>query len=371
MSDGTDASGEFVLEIVGMQSNAVADVVIAGGGIIGLSLGVELLERGLSVTVIERHKAMSAASSAAGGMLAARDPQNPPELMPLALRSEELYPEYLARIEGLSGKAVPMRTRFAMQHVAVPRSGAKLAGTAELQEFAPGFRPGDQVFEWLAEGSVDPKDLCVALPAAFVTAGGVLLEHTEVQRIETDGGVRVRTSAGHTWAAEFVNCCGAWVGAAIEGLERLPVEPVKGQMANLLCAPERLRCVVRAPGVYLIPRGDGRVTVGATIERVGFDEDVSESTVRGLAAAGQALLPEADAPVEMEMWAGLRPGTPDTLPLLGAGEKQHCWHATGHYRDGILLAPVTARVMAQAIIGEKLDVALDAYSPARFAGIAR
>ena len=354
-----------------MRANTVADVVIAGGGIIGLSLGLELLERGLSVTVIERQRAMSSASWAAGGMLAARDPQNPPALMPLALRSEELYPDYLARIERLSGRRVPMRTQWAMQHLAQPRPGAKLVGATELKEFAPGLRPGDQVFEWLAEGSVDPNDLREALPAAFATAGGVLLEHTEVQRIEADGAVRVRTSSGHLCAADFVNCCGAWAGNAVEGLERLPVEPVKGQMANLVCAPERLRCVVRAPDVYLIPRGDGRLTVGATIERVGFDEHVIESTVRNLAAAASRLLPEADAPVGMEMWAGLRPGTPDGLPLLGAGEKHHCWHAAGHYRDGILLAPATARVMAQTIAGERPDVALNAYSPTRFAAVLR
>lgn len=354
-----------------MGANTVADVVIAGGGIIGLSLGLELLGRGLSVAVIERQQAMSSASWAAGGMLAARDPQNPPELMPLALRSEELYPAYLARIECLSEKAVPMRTRWAMQHVNVAKPGAKIAGAAELAEFAPGLNPGDQVFEWLQEGSVDPNDLREALPLAFVAAGGVLLEHTEVQRVEANDAVRVRTSSGHVWGAEFVNCCGAWAGEAVEGLERLPVEPVKGQMANLRCAPERLRCVVRAPGVYLIPRGDGRVTIGATIERAGFDETVSQPAVQRLVAAALALLPEIEVPADMEMWAGLRPGTPDTLPILGAGEKRHCWHATGHYRDGILLAPVTARVMAQAITGETPDVTLETYIPSRFAPVSR
>ena len=354
-----------------MRANTVADVVIAGGGIIGLSLGLELLERGLSVTVIERQQAMNSASGAAGGMLAARDPQNPPELMPLALRSEELYPAYLARIERLSGVAVPMRTRWAMQHVAAPVPEAKMVGAAELAEFAPGLKPGDQPFEWLEEGSVDPKDLQRALPLAFVAAGGVLLEHTEVQRIEANDAVRVRTSSGYVCAAEFVNCCGAWAGNAADGLQRLPVEPVKGQMANLRCAPERLRCVVRAPDVYLIPRGDGRVTIGATIERAGFDQSVSEPTVRRLIAAALALLPEADTSTPTEMWAGLRPGTPDLLPLLGKAEKRHCWHATGHYRDGILLAPATARVMAQVMMGETPDVALDAYAPARFAGVSR
>lgn len=354
-----------------MRANTVADVVIAGGGIIGLSLGLELLERGLSVTVIERQQAMSSASWAAGGMLAVRDPQNPPELMPLALRSAELYPAYLARLERLSGKAVPMRTRWAMQHVAVAIPGSKMVGAAELAEFAPGLNLGNQLFEWLEEGSVDPNDLRQALPLAFMAAGGVLLEHTEVQRIEPNDGIRVCMSSGDVYGAEFVNCCGAWASSAVQGLEKLPVEPVKGQMANLRCAVDRLRCVVRAPGVYLIPRGDGRVTIGATIEYAGFDESVNESAVRRLVDAALALLPEGEAPAEMDMWAGLRPGTPDTLPVLGAAEKHHCWHATGHYRDGILLAPVSARIMAQAITGEAPDVPLGAYAPARFAAVPR
>jgi glycine oxidase len=127
--------------------------------------------------------------------------------------------------------------------------------------------------------------------------------------------------------------------------------------------------VVRAQGIYLIPRGDDRVTIGSTIEQAGFDESVSEPIARRLAAVAQALLAEAEAPPQMEIWTGLRPGTPDTLPVLGPAEERHCWHATGHYRDGILLAPVTARVMAQAITGEAPEIALDPYAPARFAAV--
>jgi len=354
-----------------MLGSSNADVAIAGAGIIGLSLGLELLERGVSVMVIERHRAMSSASSAAGGMLAVHDPQNPPELMPLAICSGALYPEYLERIERLSGLAVPVRTHWAMQHVTSPRPDAKIAGAKEIAEFVPGLRPGEHVFEWLEEGSVDPADLCRALPKAFVAAGGTLIESTEVRRVEFTDSVRVTTSAGHVDAGDFVNCCGSWAGEPVLGLEKLPVEPVKGQMANLRCASGRLRCVVRAPGVYLIPRGDGRVTVGATLERAGFDETVQEPVIRNLIDAARDLLPELEIPLQLQAWAGLRPGTPDLLPVLGAAEKRHCWYATGHYRDGILLAPVTARVMAQTIMGERPDVPLGAYSPARFAAVHR
>jgi glycine oxidase len=352
------------------------DVAIAGGGIIGLSLGLELRRRGLSVAVVERRQAMSSASWAAGGMLAVHDPQNPPELLPLSLRSWQLYPAYLEHIEELSGKKVPLRTHRAMQYVDPghwatngTRSGVGgLVTAAEMAEFAPGLTPNGHVFEWLEEGSVDPNDVREALPAAFSVAGGTILEETEMLSVESvTGGVLVRTSRKLISAGMFVNCRGAWAGEpAGEPEHRLPVTPVKGQMANLRCPAERLRCVVRAPGIYLVPRGDGRVTIGATIEHVGFDETVQEASIRRLAEAALQLLPEAEAPPQMDMWAGLRPGTPDGLPILGRAEEDRCWHATGHYRDGILLAPVTAQVMAQAMLGESPDVALHDFAVARF-----
>lgn len=355
-----------------MNGMVSADVAIAGGGIIGLSLGLELRRRGLSVTVIDRQRAMSSASWAAGGMLAVHDPQNPPELMPLAAKSWELYPGFLDRVEGLSGKKIPLRTTRAMQYVATDRwaenghrNGVGSVVTAdELAEFAPGLDITGHIFEWLDEGSLDPNDLREALPAAFVAAGGTLLEETEMLSVESvTGGVLLQTTRKRISAGMFVNCCGAWAGA--DG--GLPVVPVKGQMANLRLAPDRLRCVVRAPGIYLLPRGDGRVTIGATIEHVGFDETVQEVSIRRMAEAALSLLPEAEAPPQMDMWAGLRPGTPDGLPILGSATKANCWHATGHYRDGILLGPVTGHVMAQAMLGEVPDVPLEAYAAARFA----
>jgi glycine oxidase len=350
-----------------MSGRILVDAAIAGGGIIGLSLGLELRRRGITVVVIDRQRAMSSASAAAGGMLAVMDPQNPPELMPLAERSRELYPEYLERIEELSDKSVPMRTDRAMQFVESPRPSAELVTTKQLAEYAPGLNLNNGVYEWLHEGSIDPKDLCEALPVAFVAAGGVLLEGEEVLGLESNtNGVYLWTTVKKIYAGMFVNCRGAWAGNSSLGLEALPVYPIKGQMANLRCEPDRLRCVVRAPGIYLIPRGDGRVTIGSTIEEAGFDETAQESSMRRLADAARALLPEAEIPAQLDIWAGLRPGTPDGLPILGQSEKKNCWHATGHYRDGILLGPATARAMAQAMMGEVPDVGLDAYKPSRF-----
>jgi glycine oxidase len=351
-----------------------ADVAIAGGGIIGLSLGLELRRRGLSVVVLDRGQAMASASAAAGGMLAVHDPQNPPALLPLSIRSRELYPEYLAHIETLFGKQVPLRTRHTLQHVTPGHVIGPLATPAQLAEFAPGLNLAGHVFQWLEEDSLDPHDLCAALPAAFLAAAGTLLEETELLQVESvSGGAILHTSRYPVSAAIFVDCRGAWAGS-LTGLSALPVFPVKGQMANLRCPPERLRCVVRAPGIYLIPRGDGRIAIGATLEHADFDQQVEEAAIRQLIHAARHLLPEAEAPDPMETWAGLRPGTPDGLPILGRVEgpaegsaaHPHCWQATGHYRDGILLAPVTARVIAQAILAEPTDVPLEPFSPARF-----
>ncbi len=340
------------------------DIVIAGGGIIGLSLALELRQRGLSVAVLERHRAMSSASWAAGGMLAVNDPQNPLELLPLAILSWALYPSYLDRIELLSGRHVPLRTQWTLQQVQSERVSTD-ALAAEIAEFAPGLDATGHSFKWLEEGSLDPNDLREALPEALRAAGGMLVEETAVVGVEsTAHGVLVETQRERIAAGMFVNCCGAWAGEPRLG--GLPVVPVKGQMANLRCPPERLRCVVRVPGIYLIPRGDSRVTIGATLEHVGFDETVQESSIKQMIDAALRLLPEATAPMQVESWAGLRPGTPDGLPILGAAGTKHCWHATGHYRDGILLAPVTARLMAQSMLGEFPDVPLDAFTPARF-----
>ena len=343
------------------------DAILAGGGIIGLALALELRRRGLSVTVVERGQAMSSASWAAGGMLAVDDPQNPPALMPLCRLSRALYPEFLERVESLSGLRVPLRTRQALQYIDGPtRQGLRPAEREQIAALAPGLAPGDLQFALLEEGSLDPNDLRAALPAAVRAAGGVILEETAVLGVASGAsGVRVQTSSGVLSAGVFVNGCGAWAGDAALG--GLPVVPVKGQMLNLHCAPERLRCVVRAPGVYLIPRGEGRVTIGSTIEDAGFDETVREASIAALAERARALVPELQPMPQAEHWAGLRPGTPDALPVMGAAAMDHCWHATGHYRDGILLAPATARLMAQMILGETPEIPVGDFSPRRFA----
>ncbi len=348
-----------------MSRLRTSDVVIAGGGIIGLSLGLELLQRGLSVVVLERDQAMQSASWAAGGMLAARDPENSPALLPLSLHSLALYPAYLDRVRTLSDQPVPIRTRRTLQQVRPSYSAGADVTFDDARKWVPGLSETDGKFVWLEEDSFDPRDLCRALPMAFLAEKGILLEKTPVLGVEcSSSAVVVETTREQIHAATFVNCRGAWAGDMHFG--GIPVEPVKGQMVTVALAAERLRCVLRTPKFYAIPRGDGRVAIGATIEQAGFDANVHEQYIAAILHTAAEFIPEVEHASRLESWTGFRPGTPDDLPILGAADASNCWHATGHYRNGILLAPATARVMAQLIFGETPDLPLKVFSPARF-----
>ena len=208
------------------------DVIVAGAGIIGLSIALELATSGLRVRVVEKGRAMAEASWAAAGMLAANDPELPAALSELALLSSRLYPEYLASMEKLSGRLVPLRTRAALQ-AGEAFSGDALRYAISAEEAArliPGLVTKRRSFLWLEEASLDPRDLCVALPLAAATAGVALLEETEVIDVTSHAGwVEVKTQSGAMRAGAFVNCCGAWAG----GLQPLAqaVEPEVGALA--------------------------------------------------------------------------------------------------------------------------------------------
>lgn len=329
------------------------DVLIAGAGIIGLSLAVELAAEGLAVTVVDRSRSMRGASWAAAGMLAAEDPHNPATLAPLAKLSRDLYPEYLARIEELSQMHVPLRTTLALQE------SDSVVDPATIERLAPGLRSCN--FELLQEASLDPRDLCRALPAAAGRVGVEVIEQVAVVgRRKHASSVSIETTGGEFEACFFVDCRGVFG----EG----QIEPRKGQMLSVAFAANRLQCVVRTQRVYLVPRGDGRVVVGATVERGIADTVVHEDALGNLLAEAEALLPGIAGAERLDSWAGIRPGTPDDLPLIGATDA-NCFVASGHFRNGILLAPATARVMAQLLRGDALDVRLDAFSPLRFAAV--
>ena len=357
-----------------------ADVIVAGGGIIGLSVALELARGGFRVRVLEKGRAMSEASWAAAGMLAVEDPAHPAELAELSQLSIRLYPEFLSLIERLSGRAVPLRTQATVMTSEVGGgfhhrdTATGYAITAhQAEERIPGLVTEGRSFLCFEEASLDPRDLCVALPLAAAAAGVALQEDTEVVAVSSHGGsVEVQTQRGTLSAGDFVNCCGAWAGGVQHlDLQHQPattVEPRKGQMFTVqLPPPPDLKCVLRSPDVYLVPRGAGQIVVGATVERVGFDRRVEAAVVEGLLAHAVELWPPIASGTVVERWSGLRPGTDDELPLIGSAGRPHCWVATGHFRNGILLAPATGLIVRQLLEGKLPEVSLDAFVPGRAA----
>ncbi len=224
-------------------------------------------------------------------------------------------------------------------------------------------------FYYVKERSVDPR----ALTAAAIKAA----KHREVDFSsgdpvtsvnQADGRVAGVTTTKTTFhAPTVVNCAGAW-SSQIQP-HAFPTRPVKGQMLCLVAPRMSLKHVIRTPKVYLIPRSDGRIIVGTTVEEAGFDKRTDVAAIQRLRRAAIALVPELRNAKILEDWAGLRPGTPDALPILGPTATPGYYVATGHFRDGILLAPITARLMGQLIEGQNPDYDLAAFSPDRFSNL--
>lgn len=346
-----------------------SDICIAGAGIIGLSLALELHRHGLSVTVFDQAEPLGEASTAAAGMLAAADPDNPASLRKLADLSLSLYPAFLDRLQAHSGIAVPFHTSQTLQSQ-ISSSPNTLSPEA-LGKILPELTPHQHHFTLLDEHSLDPRNLAAALLAAVHVTTIDLQPNTKVLSTKSvDDSVEVHTTQGIFHAAKFVNCTGAWATHSTLA-PNSAIAPRKGQMLAIAIPPSlSLPLVVRTHGMYIVPRttgpNKGRAIIGATIEDAGFDKIVYPSDIAHLRALAAALLPAlADAP-QLEVWAGLRPSTPDELPFLGPSpDHRNQFVAAGHYRNGILLAPATAHVMAQIIAGQPTAIDLSDYSPAR------
>jgi glycine oxidase len=338
------------------------DVIIAGAGIIGVSLALELRDRGATVLVLDKSQPGSESSSAAAGMLAAGGFETPPALRRLAIESARIFPEYVDGLERLSGVQTDFRRHgtiaFLDASATIPDGYEKL-GADDLRRLEPALRGlGQQAF-FIQEDTVDPRLLMRAALAAAQTSGVEIRGNTEVTAIRSSGStVQVETGAGTLQAGAAVNCRGAWAGA--------PVKPRKGQMLYVRPQEQMLQHVVHAPDVYIVPRGSGKVLLGATVEDVGFDKTVSPSTIRELLNLATRYLPDLGAAPIVESWAGLRPGTPDDLPILGLTDIPRVFAAIGHFRNGILLAPVTAKIVAELISGEPPSLDISAFAASRF-----
>ena len=307
-------------------------VAVIGGGIIGCSIAWRLAQRGVAVTLIEKHEPGTKASWAAAGMLLPILQDDSP-LRNHAAASFTEYPDFVNELRAATGI------------------------DAELN------------VEGAHSGSVDNRKLTAAVAQAARNAGADFLLEMAARNVECPQGTfqRVELADGSFVHADaVVIAAGAWSGEILGLPLRLPVVPVRGQMLAVEQAQPKIEHIIEAERCYLVPRGN-RVLVGATVEHVGFDESTTDEAINELMMAARELAPQlADSRV-IETWAGLRPGTPDDLPILGSDPHvEGVYYATGHFRNGILLAPLTARVISELIIDGTSSIDVTDFSVARF-----
>jgi len=351
------------------------DAIIVGGGVIGLSCAWRAARAGARVALLDRAEPPAGATRVAAGMLAPVGELTfgEPELLQMTLAAAERYPDFARQLE----EEVGMPTGYAKLgalHIALDRDeAAELRRVHDLQrslgleaewlpprrcrELEPGLTPSfNGGVHAAGEAAVDPRALSAALLAALAGRGVEVRTGTEVVEALFDGEriAGVRTGAGEELrAGAVVLAAGAWSGAAewLPEPARPPVRPVKGQIAELRTRDGSAPCqrILASERIYMVPREDGRLIVGATVEEQGFDTTVTAGGVHELLREAYRLLPDV---AEMELLgaaAGLRPGTPDNLPLVGPGALEGLILACGHYRNGVLLAPLTADAVSEML----------------------
>jgi glycine oxidase len=344
------------------------DVIIVGGGIIGVSLALELRKQGEKVIVLDRSEPGREASHASAGMLAWTEVAEPPALRALAEASARIFPGFVEDLRSDSDTKIDFQRAGAISFsTQAGLSGALTEG--ELQQLEPRLEYRGEPAYFVQEDFVAPRTLMAAAIASAKRRGVEFATGSEVSSINTKGAkVTGVTTTRRSYAAPVVvNCCGAW--AAQLGLPLTPARPIKGHMLALLPRDYgTLRHVVRSRELdtYVLPREGGIVAVGSTVEDVGFDKSIIPEVIQGLHQRAADLVPVLGEARIHESWAGLRPGSPDDLPIIGPAAIEGYFAATGHYRNGILLAPITAKVLTRMINGGEPELDLRPFSPLRF-----
>jgi len=373
------------------KANARANVVIVGGGVIGLSIARELALRGVpNVTVIERGEFGKEASWAAGGILAPQvEADRPDDFFKLACASRDLYPAFARALEDETGIEVEL-----------DRTGALFVGFTENDEHemrrrfdwqtGAGFR-----VEWLSgeharrlEANISPNVRCAlrfpdnwqvenrrlteALLRSNRNLGVQLVANCEIRSVRIEGGCVTRVESAKTFidTATVVIAAGAWtskIGTPATNSSAVQIEPVRGQMLCFQTEQALTRHVIYSSRGYLVPRHDGRLLAGSTSENVGFDKRVTDEGIGSIKSMAFEIAPALESAAIVDSWAGFRPHAPDDLPVLGpAADIDGLFYATGHYRNGILLAPITAEINADAVVDRKGSPWLETFSPDRF-----
>jgi glycine oxidase len=366
------------------------DVVIVGGGIIGGSIAFELARRNLRVIVLDRQELMHEASWAAAGMLSpAPDCPAAIPLVPLARASLGLYPGFIDAVEESSEINTGYRTGGALDILfhgdAEPELSTLIAlhhglGLAceplpleEAQEMEPALGRDARAVAFLPdEASVNPRSLNAALLDASNKAGAELRPGANVVSIMKDNKrcAGVKTAAGETFSAgHLVIAAGCWTSQLSEVAPYAPTRPVRGQMVALRHAGIPLRRVLRSERGYIVPRDHEtpqNLVAGSTIENAGYEKAVTSGGLEQILGTVNELAPSLAGAEILDTWSGLRPGTPDQLPILGPTDVEGLMIATGHYRNGILLAPVTAKLIREWITEGRTTLNCGDFSPLRF-----
>ncbi len=362
------------------------DVAIAGAGIIGASIAFELAQAGLKVAVFDRSEPGREASWASAGILSPA-PESPAmiSMVPLAKASMNLYPALVANVEEISGEKVGLRpkgtidvffnkeaisdlsTLIALHHgmglkaePLRPEDARELEPSLSPELEAAALRP--------EEASIDNRAFTHAMLSAAKKSGVEIFTGKSVTGIMKEGNRCTGLRLGNeTISAKWIVIAAGCFSAEIDGVKEFaPVRPAKGQMVSLRADGLKIERVIWGEKIYIVPRNDGRILAGATVEYVGFDKQVTAGGIENILSAAIEVIPEfANARIE-ETWAGLRPDSPDHLPILGPTEIDGLVIATGHFRSGILLTPITARLVRQWITERSVEIDWERLSPMRF-----
>jgi glycine oxidase len=365
---------------------AECDVAVVGAGVIGESIACELVTRGASVTLLDSRGAGLGATQASAGMLVPYLEGLDSNFLPLAVRSLEMYDAFVDRLTRDTGIGIGYQRTGSLQ---VAISGEPLDGLKETARSAQSIGCACEMLDAKGASKAEPQlspdvagallipahgfvvanDLSGALSAAALKHGARIRVPARVTRIQQRGdNVEVQLENDRVVAREVVVAAGSWTGQIqIDGVAALPVHPIRGQLLHLGWDGAPLRRIVWGSRCYLVPSAPGSILVGATVEDAGFDERTTVAGVRDLLEAACDLVPQLWKASFLGVRVGLRPATPDGWPIVGRSRTlPGVVFATGHFRNGVLLAPITARLVADLILDNREDPLLAHMSPQRF-----